>query len=563
MKSKSKIINELKLISGDKYVITSKWGKEPFSKGWRYGEGETLAVVKPGTLLEIWKVLQKCVEHNVIVIMQAANTGLTGGSTPFGNDYDRSIVIINTLRINSIQIIENGKQIIALPGSSLYDLENKLKPLGKEPHSVIGSTSIGASIVGGVCNNSGGSLVHRGPAYTEFALYAKVNKDGKLELVNELDINLGSNPEEILLNLENNNYTSSDILKSKKLGSDDKYSEIVRGIDENTAARFNADNRLLHSASGSAGKVAVFALRLDTYKAPKKSKVFYVGSNNQDDFWKIRREVLSNFKELPRLGDYMHRDCYDAAKKYSKDTFIVIEKLGTNFLPSLFEFKRIVDIIAEKVKFLPEKFSDKLMQFLSNFWPNHLPKKMEAFRDQFEHHWIIEMTDDGINEAEIYFKDFFKDKKGDFFICNSHEGKKAMLHRYVSASAIGRYQALNKKNIGEMMSLDIAFPRNEKNWLETLPKEINDKLELKFYYGHLFCHVFHHNYILKKGVDAKKLKKELLEIYDKRGAEYPAEHNVGHEYKAMPVLTEFYKKLDPTNFFNPGIGHTSKLKNWK
>jgi D-lactate dehydrogenase len=563
MTTTSKIVEEFKLITGNKYVITSKWGKEPFNKGWRYGGGDAVAVIKPGTLLEIWKVLQICVKHDIIVIMQAANTGLTGGSTPFGNDYDRPIVIINTLRVNSIQLINNGNQILALAGSSLYDLENKLKPLEKEPHSVIGSTSIGASIVGGVCNNSGGSLVHRGPAYTEFALYAKVNKDGKLELINELDINLGSNPEEILVNLENNNYTSSDILKSKKLGSDDKYSEIVRGIDENTAARFNADNRLLYSASGSAGKIAVFALRLDTYKAPKKSKVFYVGSNNQDDFWKIRREILRNFNELPRLGDYMHRDCYDAAKKYSKDTFIVIEKLGTNFLPSLFEFKRIVDIIAEKIKFLPEKFSDKLMQFLSNFWPNHLPKKMEAFRDQFEHHWIIEMTDDGISEAEIYFKDFFKDKKGDFFICNSNEGKKAMLHRYVSASAIGRYQALNKKNIGEMMSLDIAFPRNEKNWLEILPENINDKLELKFYYGHLFCHVFHHNYILKKGVDAKKLKKELLEIYDKRGAEYPAEHNVGHEYNATPVLTEFYKKLDPTNFFNPGIGQTSKLKNWK
>ena len=563
MTTTSKIVEEFKLITGNKYVITSKWGKEPFNKGWRYGGGDAVAVIKPGTLLEIWKVLQICVKHDIIVIMQAANTGLTGGSTPFGNDYDRPIVIINTLRVNSIQLINNGNQILALAGSSLYDLENKLKPLEKEPHSVIGSTSIGASIVGGVCNNSGGSLVHRGPAYTEFALYAKVNKDGKLELINELDINLGSNPEEILVNLENNNYTSSDILKSKKLGSDDKYSEIVRGIDENTAARFNADNRLLYSASGSAGKIAVFALRLDTYKAPKKSKVFYVGSNNQDDFWKIRREILRNFNELPRLGDYMHRDCYDAAKKYSKDTFIVIEKLGTNFLPSLFEFKRIVDIIAEKIKFLPEKFSDKLMQFLSNFWPNHLPKKMEAFRDQFEHHWIIEMTDDGISEAEIYFKDFFKDKKGDFFICNSNEGKKAMLHRYVSASAIGRYQALNKKNIGEMMSLDIAFPRNEKNWLETLPKKINDKLELKFYYGHLFCHVFHHNYILKKGVDANKLKEELLKIYDRRGAQYPAEHNVGHEYKAMPVLIEFYKNLDPTNFFNPGIGQTSKLKNWK
>jgi D-lactate dehydrogenase len=52
----------------------------------------------------------------------------------------------------------------------------------------------------------------------------------------------------------------------------------------------------------------------------------------------------------------MHRDCYDAAKKYSKDTFIVIEKLGTNFLPYLFEFKRVVDIIAEKVKFLLKNF---------------------------------------------------------------------------------------------------------------------------------------------------------------------------------------------------------------
>jgi D-lactate dehydrogenase len=127
--------------------------------------------------------------------MQAANTGLTGGSTPYGSDYDRSIIIINTLRINSIQVINEGNQIVALPGSSLYDLENKLKQYNKEPHSVIGSTSIGASIVGGVCNNSGGSLVHRGPAYTEFALYARVNHNDKLELINELGINLGTEPE--------------------------------------------------------------------------------------------------------------------------------------------------------------------------------------------------------------------------------------------------------------------------------------------------------------------------------------------------------------------------------
>ena len=78
-------------------------------------------------------------------------------------------------------------------------------------------------------------------------------------------------------------------------------------------ARYNSDKRLLFGASGSAGKVAVFALRLDTYEAPNKSKVFYVGSNDSDVFWEIRRDILSKFKTLPTSGDYLHRDCYDAA----------------------------------------------------------------------------------------------------------------------------------------------------------------------------------------------------------------------------------------------------------
>ena len=557
-----KVINKLKQLIGDQNVLTSEWNKLPYSKGWRYGAGSALAVLKPNKLSDIWRILQICAKENIIIIMQAANTGLTGGSTPCGNDYDRPIIVINTMLINNIHIIKEGSQIVSLTGSTLYDLEKKLKPYGREPHSIIGSTSIGASIIGGICNNAGGSLVQRGPSYTEMALYAKINKNGNLELVNELGINLGSSPEEILDNLQNQNYKESDIFNTNKLGSDDKYSEIVRQIDKNTPSRFNSDSRLLYGASGSAGKIAVFAVRLDTYISPKENKVFYLGTNDPDVFWKIRRDILSKFKTLPTLGDYLHRDCYDAAKKYSKDTFLVIERLGTTFLPTLFELKRKVDIIAKKIKFLPNNFSDRLMQFLSIFFPNHLPKRMEKFRDLYEHHWIIEMSDDGISEARDYFANIFESNDGDFFECNDFESKKASLHRFVSASAIGRYHILNSKSHGEMMSLDIAFPRNEKNWFEKLPKEIDSMLEMKLYYGHLFCHVLHQNYILKKGVDSEKLKSKLLKIYDKRGAEYPAEHNVGHEYLAKPSLKKFYKELDPTNVFNAGIGRTSKNKNW-
>ena len=251
-------------------------------------------------------------------------------------------------------------------------------------------------------------MVQRGPSYTELALYARINEKGSLELINELDIYLGDEPEEILKNLEDKKYEKKDIIHSKKIASDNMYSQIVRDIDSKTPARFNSDNRLLYGASGSSGKVAVFAVRLDTYPKPKKNQVFYVGTNDPKVFWKIRRDILSKFETLPILGDYLHKDCYDAAKKYSKDNFIVIEKLGTKFLPTLFELKRSVDLLSKKFSFLPNKLSDKIMQFFSGLLPNHLPKRMESFRDLYEHHWIIEMGDEGIVEAKNILIVFLK-----------------------------------------------------------------------------------------------------------------------------------------------------------
>jgi D-lactate dehydrogenase len=467
------------------------------------------------------------------------------------------------MRVNSIHIINDGAQIIGFSGSTLFGLEKKLEKFNREPHSVIGSSCIGASIVGGVCNNSGGALVKRGPAYTELSLYAQIEPDGKLSLVNDLGIDLGDTPEEILTNLENKNYTKSQIKFPDKSASDKEYKKRIREVDANTPARFNADERRLYAASGCAGKIGVFAVRLDTYQKPKRSAVFYVGSNNSFVFGQIRRDILAKFKNLPDSGEYLHRDCYDAAKKYSKDTFLAIDKMGPSFIPKLFEFKRRIDIFAKKINFLPSKLSDIIMQSLSRLLPNHLPKRMEEYRDNYEHHWIIEMSDDGIDEANKYFESFFNNNEGGFFKCTKIEAEKALLHRFVAASAFGRYHALNEKKLGGLISLDIAFPRNEKNWFEKLPKEINDMFEMKLYYGHLFCHVLHHNYITKEGVDTEGLKQKLLKIYDDMGAEYPAEHNVGHEYIAKPTLSNFYKKLDPTNGFNPGIGRTSKLKNWE
>jgi D-lactate dehydrogenase len=96
--------------------------------------------------------------------------------------------------------------------------------------------------------------------------------------------------------------------------------------------------------------------------------------------------------------------------------------------------------------------------------------------------------------------------------------------------------------------------------MEKLPAEIEQSIEKKLYYGHFFCYVFHQDYILKKGSDAKAVKSAMLTLLNQRGAKYPAEHNVGHLYEAEPQLKEFYEQLDPTNTFNPGIGKMEKTK---
>jgi len=556
------LIQELKSIVGANNTLTEKAKKQPYTKGFRIGSGDAIAVVKPKSLFQIWQVLNVCVAADIVVIMQAANTGLTGGSTPDGDDYDRPIVVINTMRISEIHLIDNAKQIIGLAGSTLFGLEDVLKPYGREPHSVIGSSCIGASIVGGVCNNSGGALVQRGPAYTELSIYAQIDNDGTLSLVNNLGIYLGDTPEEILTNLQNKNFADKDVSFPPKRASDNEYQERVRQIDEPTPSRYNNDGRRLYESSGCAGKLAVFAVRLDTYEIPKKQQVFYIGTNDPQVLTKIRRDMLSTFTSLPVSGEYIHRDCYDASKKYGKDTFLVIDKLGSKYIPKMFGIKRVVDRYADKIKFLPSKMSDRIMQYLSYLWPDHLPKRMNEYRDQYEHHWILEMSNEGVDEAKNYLDEFFTTNEGNYFPCTQDEGEKAILHRFVAGGAIGRYQIMNGKNLGSIMTIDVAFPRNEQEWFEKLAPELDDLIAIKLYYGHLFCHVMHQNYILKKGADAKAVKAKILESFDARGAEYPAEHNVGHEYFAKDDLKNFYKKLDPTNSFNPGIGQTSKCKHW-
>lgn len=558
------LISELRTVLPDQNILTTAARMRRFTRGYRFGEGDALTVVLPGTLLELWKVLELCNKAGVAVIAQAANTGLTGGSTPFGADYGRHVVIISTMRIKSLHLLGDGQQVVAFPGTTLDELEKELKPLGREPHSVIGSSCLGASVIGGICNNSGGSLIQRGPAYTEMALFAHVDENGGLCLVNHLGIDLGGTPEEMLERLDRQSYCPDSVdWSGDRVASDREYASHIRDVDASTPARFNADPRRLFEASGSAGKVIVFAVRLDTFEATKDSKVFYIGTNDASELAHIRRTMLASFSSIPIAAEYIHRDAFNIAERYGKDTFLLVRRLGTGRLPALFSMKSRIDAFAERFTFLPSNLSDRLMQATSRLFPSHLPRRLREYRDRFEHHLMIKVAGATADETREWLSALYPSVEGSFFECTTEEGTAAFLHRFATAGAAVRYRAVHGRTTSGIVALDIALPRNEWDWMEKLPDDLDRLVVHKLYYGHFFCHVFHQDYLIRKGVDWLETEHQILALLDKRNARYPAEHNVGHLYRADEVVAGHYRGLDPCNCFNPGIGQTSKLSGWR
>ncbi len=548
---------------GDDNVITDAYRKAWYCKGFRYGRGEALAVVLPQTLAQLWQVLKVCQEQGVIILMQAANTGVTGGSTPQGDDYDRPVVIISTRRIKGMQVIDDARQIIAFPGSSLTELEEGLKPFGREPHSVIGSSCIGASVVGGICNNSGGSLLQRGPAFTEKSLFARINQDASLELVNHLGIELGDTPEQMIDNLQAGRYTTGGASDwTGKIWADD-YAAVIKDVDAPTPARFNGNPQYLHESAGCAGKVIVFAVRLATFEAVKAQDTFYIGTHDEQELLQLRRFLIKHLDHLPIQAEYIDHNAFRLTLRYARHMYLSIKRLGPAALPGLMQKKALWDARVKRLRVLPANLVDRLIQWGNRVVPATVAPRLMAFHRRFEHHLMIKV--DRVDRAQLdsLLSAFFAERRGDWFHCSESEQVDAFLIRF----AVGGtpvfycdYHGIDSDN--RLISLDVALRRNDEQWLIQLPPALAAQVQEQSCCGHFFCLVNHQDYILKPGVDGATFKAAVLAHLDQRGARYPAEHNIGHLYHATEAHQQHFHALDPTNSCNPGIGKTSKRKDW-
>ncbi len=160
----------------------------------------------------------------------------------------------------------------------------------------------------------------------------------------------------------------------------------------------------------------------------------------------------------------MHRASFDCAEEYGKDTFLVINYLGTDMIPRLFALQAAFDGLCSRVGFLPNNLSAKILQAFSRLFPKHLPKRMTDYRDRFEHYLLLRMGDEGIEEARSYLSSIFPSKKGGFFECTAEEGEKAFLHRFAAAGAAIRFRAVHEHEVEDIVALDIALRRNDENW---------------------------------------------------------------------------------------------------
>ncbi|MGO1684806.1 MAG: D-lactate dehydrogenase [Brachybacterium sp.] len=551
-------------IMGRKHVLTSARATARYTTGDRFGAGEVLAVLRPGSLVDMWRALQVCVDHDLIVITQAANTGLTGGSGPGDQDYDRDIVIISTLRIDQIHLLHDAREAICLAGSTLFALEEKLAPHGREPHSVIGSTSIGASVVGGIANNSGGTQIRKGPAYTEQAIFARVDEHGQIQLVNHLGIDLGSDPTHILDRLQRGEWEAADVTPPPPDSTGTAYAEHVRELAD-SPARFNADPTFLHEASGSAGKLMVFAVRTRTFPLEEDKATFYIGTDRPADLEGLRRAFLAAEGPLPISGEYMSSHAFNLAVTYGKDTYVSLKHVGSRTLVRMFALKSWANGAFAKMPGMGPSVADTISQKLFALIPEKIPPRLVEFRDRFAHHLLLVVSGSQREETTQLLEQFFAapEHEGAFFECDADEAQSATLIRFGVASAASRFFAMHRSEASAMVTFDVALRRDDEDWLEVLPPEIADQLLESVYFGHFFCHVLHQDHVAKKGVDPVALKKQMTALLEDRGAAVPAEHNFGRIYPAPEPMIEHFQQLDPLNMFNAGVGESSPRKRWE
>lgn len=141
---------------GPDAVVSEPTELARYEKGWRYGSGTALLVVRPRDTGEVARTLAFASQHGIRVLAQGANTGLVGASTP---DDSGEMLVLSTERLSRpLEVDPLDRTVVAGGGVLMSQLDAAL-----EPHGLMFPIDLGAdpSVGGMVVTNTGGTRLLR------------------------------------------------------------------------------------------------------------------------------------------------------------------------------------------------------------------------------------------------------------------------------------------------------------------------------------------------------------------------------------------------------------------
>lgn len=579
------LISALEKIVGKSNITTSNPAK--YTKGMRLGSGKALCVVTPTCLEDFVKCIQPIVEADCTILVQGANTGLTGGSVPRNNS-ERPTVLISTQHLDTIFPIDDGERVVCLAGAGLASLAQFLSQNfpNRESHSTLGSTFLNPTTAAGVALGSGGTQCRKGSAYTDRALYVTItkNKWGELEVnvVNTLGIagiededfytegryqtgnvvqQLDHYCRDVQQGYQRSMAKSSSSKHGKAMASDVGYAERLVQCDD-SVSRYNADTRGC-DCNRSEGKVIILATVHDTFPKPLSTKSFWVSFDSLETALKFQRQVcLVEADDIPVSLEYMDHDAFSVIDESGRVLSNLIWLVGpsSSIVKSLWGVKQWI----EGLPFSSAPYiCDKVLYAINNWVPSPLPSPIMKLGSDRSHHIAMtvgEFGDGNMNRLLDRMQEFASEngkEKIEIYDCASpSEAASLTAFRFVAAPAFKTWC------IGEGLqgfSVDYALPKNG-----GAAPPISSKPVKRMRYSHFGCNVVHEDLAYPLDVDAMKAKMDLKHTVEHTcHGKLPAEHGHGTEYTAPPETQARWKRVDPLNVLNVGIGGLSSEPNYK
>lgn len=582
----------------------------PFLRGARLGQGRALCIVTPRFLQDVVDVVQAVVDANAVVLPQGQNTGLTGGSVPrnYYNSNDnedddefRPVVVVSFKYLNRLFPIDDGQRLVCLAGTGLAQVIEFLQKEfpHRESHSTLGSTFLNPTTAAGVAFGSGGTQIRKGPAYTERALYLRVEtnkwKEKIVKVVNTLGIEGMEDPESerarkmdsvpsridtwsrwIAHGYERTmRYSDEMNPHGKAPASDVTYGQRLCQAPTSAAdriSRFNADTRGPDPCR-SEGKVIILATVHDTFAKPQQSKTFWISTDTLETALAFRQQVcLDNAADLPISCEYMDRDAYDVVDRAGRFLGRIIQYVGTSSptVKHFWNFKLWIEALPFDGA---ERICDKILYKVNPIIPSVLPSAIRDLGQRFDHHMAVRVGEYGNGEMDRFlermreFQAMHGEIKMEAYECTKpSEVASLTAFRFTAAPAFRTFcigQGL------QGLSVDYALPKDDGS-LPPLTDHNDDATEepiipvKRMRYSHFACNVVHEDLAYTPEANVEKAKKALKHAVENTcNGKLPAEHGHGSEYHAPPETKERWMKMDPLNVFNPGVGGLSHKFQYK